>query len=80
MKREPCPNCGYNDWRETRISKWLNPNGEYVQGYGHAPVFVQDGSLWHCVGCGWQEGGNPVIIDIVGRRLIPVAPDIYKKE
>lgn len=43
----------------------LNPNGEYVKGYGHAIVQKQEtvGLHYYCVSCGWQEGGNPIIVD-----------------
>ena len=62
MNREPCPHCTYNDWREVRVFKQVNPKGEYVGGYGHTPVLKQSGSDWICNACGWKEGGNPAVI------------------
>ncbi len=66
MKRDPCPHCGNNNWRDERIEKSIlvNPNGEYVEGYGHMPVtkIVPVGWRYWCTACGWLEGGNPTII------------------
>lgn len=31
----------------------INPNGEYVIGYGHAVVSVESGKMLQCVKCGY---------------------------
>jgi len=64
MKREPCPHCTNNNWREIPVYTPINPNGEYVEGYGHTTVLRQSNSNWICNACGWQEGGNPIIIKL----------------
>lgn len=48
------------------IHKWeyeyrwvpVNPNGEYVQGYGHTPVFTHELIGKRCVKCGFIESEN----------------------
>lgn len=70
MQRQPCPHCGYNDWAEFPKLELVNPNAEYVQGYGHAPVFRSFAVGYRCVSCGAVEGGNPEVID-----LDPPPPD-----
>lgn len=57
-----CPHCQVINWRESTVTRLLNPNGEYVQGYGHAQVWVPAGLEYWCNGCGWKWGGNPTII------------------
>lgn len=70
-KRTPCPYCHHDDlW----IVAWemfepINPNGEFVEGYGHSTVLKKTGSKWKCAGCGWQEGGSPVILDRDGNVI-----------
>ena len=38
IKRNACPNCGYEYWNEIPVYKAVNPNGEFVEInslYGH---------------------------------------------
>lgn len=63
----PCPHCGgVGRWRHEReaIFALLNPNGEYVEGYGHNPVSypTDHKDVYTCGGCGWRWGGNPTVI------------------
>lgn len=72
-----CPNCKCKNSAKTpnmlihkRQSKQINPNGEYVEGYGHTPVIVPTNEYrTRCGGCGWREGHNQIKIDIEGNVL-----------
>ena len=64
MKRNSCPHCNFNEWRKEPIFKLINPNGEFVEGYGHDPVYITSGYKYICVNCGWLEGGNSTRINI----------------
>ena len=55
---EKCPSCGGTNLEDVGIYRVVNPNGEYVEGYGHAFVQVRAGSSWRCNGCGWYEGAS----------------------
>lgn len=69
---EVCPNCGCKRTQliHEQQSKQINPNGEYVEGYGHAPVIVPtDEYKTRCKGCGWREGHNQTKIDLDGNIL-----------
>jgi predicted RNA-binding Zn-ribbon protein involved in translation (DUF1610 family) len=57
-----CPHCGYDKYREEPRLELYNKNGEFVEGYGHTPVYRQVGSIKVCTSCGWREGGNPEIL------------------
>ena len=69
MKREPCPHCNSNNWRAQPILGLVNPNGEFVVGYGHSQVYKQIETEFYCNGCGWKEGGNPTIINMDGKEV-----------
>lgn len=59
----PCPRCGATGrWHERPVYRLVNPHGEFVEGYGHSMVMKQIGGVRYCVGCGWEDGGNPTII------------------
>ena len=65
-----CPNCGKRDWKEETIFTTINPNGEFVKGYGHRSVASNIGRKdYYCIACGWKDGGNPVIVDMEGNII-----------
>lgn len=61
-----CGKCGSVYVSEMPLTEGvvINPNGEFVEGYGYATVIKQKvvGKYLQCQSCGWREGGNPTII------------------
>lgn len=53
---EECPHCKRDDWKEEPVFKLLNPNGEFVEGYGCAPVMIQVDTRYRCCSCGYKLG------------------------
>ena len=51
-----CPYCDRDDWDEQPVFTTLNPNGEYVEGYGCVMVMIQTASEYFCRGCHYQLG------------------------
>ena len=51
-----CPHCNLDDWREEPIFEVLNPNGEFVEGYGCTLVSIQTGTDYHCQRCNYKLG------------------------
>jgi len=46
------PMCGSDRSETVQIMELLNPNGEFVEGYGCMPVYrITDGSYQVCSGC-----------------------------
>lgn len=66
-----CPSCGGTNWRNDRRFKTINPNGEYVEGYGHSFVSVSI-DFWVCGSCGWYEGASLKHINLKGEEVVPL--------
>jgi len=54
-----CPHCKASDWSIVSVFDIINPNGEYVEGYGCTPVSIQIGFEYMCKVCHYRIG-NPV--------------------
>ena len=48
-----CARCGYNKFNTEPIFELYNKEEEYVEGYGHKPVWVQTGERKICIACGF---------------------------
>lgn len=61
-----CPHCDSIYYVKNPIleRRLVNPNGEYVEGYGHAFVIKQKviGAYYSCAACGWDSRKSEVII------------------
>lgn len=61
-----CPHCQSTHYTERPLleGQVVNPNGEYVEGYGHALVIKQKsvGVYYSCASCGWDSRGSDVVI------------------
>ena len=57
-----CPHCGSDFLRQDRLFTLYNPNGEYVEGYGHLPVYCIHWHGWICLSCNWSTNGNPTVL------------------
>jgi len=42
----------------------VNPEGEYVQGYGSGPVYKQTGHEKVCVKCGYIAGHSTKVVSV----------------
>ena len=68
-KPKKCPSCGGTDLEDVGRYRVVNPNGEFVEGYGHAFVQVRSGSSWRCRSCGWYEGANLKRVNLKGEEI-----------
>jgi len=63
-----CPHCYKDDWEKIPLFKTINPNREYVEGYGCDFVRIQSGNEYRCRGCHYRYGDairripNPLLI------------------
>jgi hypothetical protein len=62
QKPETCPHCGYTGFRQDLLAIPYNPNGEYVEGYGHVPVTIMVSRGWRCISCSWSTNGDPTVL------------------
>ncbi len=68
-KPERCSSCGGMNLYDDGSFRHVNPHGEYVEGYGHAAVYVRDGSSWRCLSCGWYEGASLKRVNLKGEEI-----------
>lgn len=64
-----CPSCG-GEMYDAGKYRVVNPNGEFVEGYGHARVMVKSGESWTCRHCGWYDGASLKHITLDGNEVL----------
>jgi hypothetical protein len=64
-----CPVCHKDSWYPILGSELINPNGEYVLGYGHSPVMKSVINNYCCVSCNYHTDGNLDVLDREGNYM-----------
>lgn len=60
-----CKKCGYEGL--CAVPELYNKNGEFVEGYGHVPVWVSSATHYICEGCGFDQ--NKSLSDVLPNPL-----------